>query len=996
MIMHSTSHVRKADVVRLSGHVEELIYGKFKMRSKGKTNDRPTTDASTIDKTINHKPKGFEYLIARFAIDKTIEKVNTSTNPRFDIAMKPPLVTKASVVTLKGNLPYHSRYFDYTLSCIKKWDPLYNQEYYQVLSVVEVKVSSLTLNTWICHWIVCVENDGDVQFLMSTVSKYTGRPMFNATNIPKPSRPNKLMEVDVNKFPDHPFSSVMYPKSEHYNWMQGKPLYALIPRDADVVTSDTLASVYVDRILKTAADPNASWKLMTKAGRRSIFPHFKHKPSLSWHVVPPDAVTPVIEGEDEREGAFRTETSIPTFVVSEKYARSLSVYKKMKKRYRNRLCSTSFILNQFLTPGGGESDMTTLFKTVLCDEMQLLVHETTYGGQEMFTFKRDFDVQTKIIDFYKRLWARERDVPELNDDYRMDKRLSTDQRRALNSVKTLPMVNVIAPPGRGKSFLIAEIAKKYENVAVVTHVASLAAKLREKVPSVITICSSIAKNDYDERKRLLEATGDEEEDEENGRIVGCLFGHVEVLVVDEAEDVENIQMEKLYAVFKNVSRVVHVYDPQQILPIGPGNLALNLQEVMRGTPHNVVLTEAFRFGWPGIESNVARNDELLLKRKVNEMISHSFPLKIPVENVVYDPLDTMPADDRKDLVFLLPVDNRDVDGVVGLKSNLIILDKTIEGFFSTEHSLTCISLTNRFKDTINAFVEKKRNPKGHLFYALQRITIVGENYERKRLDRLDVAKIARQKREERIRKQKRREQGLPDVVEESGVIEDENGVADESAFLFSHAVKNGESYIVACIKDYSVVTKTWVEGSETLGTFVSDVEGYDKANLRRCLITATGEIICVHPDYVPHEKIKPGWAITVDRAKGLEYDNVLFTFDATRDRLFPINHLHVALTRARCVTYVMNTKEAFRKLAMTPTKQRFDLMEWRLSRWFDTVRKPNDDNVVVVDAIPVLDVRTRRTLQDKRTRSTTEKDATETNHHVLYQQKRAKHGNNVP
>jgi hypothetical protein len=987
-----TSHFRKTDVVRIFGYIEELIFGKFKQKlqrrqqqQQQQQQQQSSEKAITTYKntSINRHPKGFEYVIARFKIEKTIEEVGTRTTPRFNIRMTPPVAKKSETVLIKGNLPYHSRYFDYALSCVKKWDPRYNQEYYQILSVVEVKLSSVKLSPWICQWIACTENEGTVQFFISTMGKYTGKPIFDVNKIPKPPKNSKQIGLDVSKFPDHVFSSTMYPKSEFYKWICGEPLLTLIPRDAHAVLSDLASTFYVEKILTIAANPNESWKLMTKKGRKSIYSKLKHKPSVRWHVVAPNAVLPLIEKEEEKEENLKSGFSAPLFLISEKHSDSLNFYRRAKNRYRTRLCSTSFMIDRFSIENKDESDSDSKssISSVLCDEMQLLVREKAFGGQEMFTFKKDFDVQSKIVDFYKILWTRWNDFPVTNEFYQMDARLSEDQKRALNSVSTVPMINVIALPGRGKSFLIAEIGKKYKNVAVVTHIASLAAQLREKVPQVITICSSIAKNKYDERKRLMELSEiedesdvfdeGEEEKEKNDKKkkVDSLFAHIEVLIVDEAEDVENVQMNKLYSVFKNVSRLVHVYDPEQILPIGPGNLALDLQNVMRGTVHNVILQQPFRFGHPGITSNVVRNDEMLLKKNVKEMIFHSFLLKSPPERTIVDPLDTMSANDRKDLVFLVPLSNEQIDGPVKLKDNLIALDRAIQGFFSADHSITCISLTNKFKDVINAYIEKKRNPKGNLFYAFQRITVIDNNFEKKRLDRVDPTTIAIRKKEEEKKKKKKKKE---EKNVERDFFSNDARNEDPSDCWFSHGVKNGESYTISHIKDYSVVAKSWVENSVRTEASISDVENYDKANLRRCLITTNGRIICVHPDYVPHEKIKPGWAITVDKAKGLEYDNVLLTFDAQKDGVFPINHFHVALTRAKQVTYVMNTVEAFRKLVMSPNKQRFDLMEWRLSRWFDTVKHRSCVVPAVTNSSVVAESRRKEKSGFKRKRSFTE------------------------
>lgn len=942
MYTNNTTFTRKNDVIRLSGHVEELIFGKFITKHQRLPPPSPSSSVES-DSIVSGTPTvlpqtrhsgGFEFAIARFKVDNQITIANTNTKPGFKVPLtnRSPVVEGGSMILLKGNLPYHSCYFDYVLTCVNQWDNTYHQEYYRVLSIVEVKLSSPKLSLWTCRWIICVENKMNIQTFIRIAGKYTGKPIFDASKIVKPSKTSKLPELVVTKFPNHEFSSTLYPNSEFYKWICGGPLLTLIPRDAHSILSHEFSTLYVDRILRTASDPTISWKLMTKRGRKGICKNLKHKPSIIWHVVDSNTISPLTKREEETIQKIENErdsSSSPPFVVTQRYDSILNLYRKMKHQHRKRACSTSFILPQSIS-----DDMTVNrdIDELLCKEMRLLTKEIV-DGQWVFTFTSDYEIQTKIIDFYKRLWTRWDDFPVLDDHYVMDRRLTDEQQRALNSVREQPMVNIIALPGRGKSFLIAEIGKKYKNVAVVTHVASLAAQLRIKVPQVITICSSIAKSKYDEKKRKLERGKDSIEESSSSSSLDreekndSLFGDIEVLVIDEAEDVENAQMIKLYSVFKHIKRIVHVFDPKQILPIGPGNLALDLASVMRKTRYNILLTHAFRFGSPGIISNSSHNDEKLLKRLPEEMIYHIFPLTYPVVKTIKDPFEMMLPNDRKDLVFVTPINNDDICDLKNLGRNIKVLDETITNFFSSEHSLICISLTNKYKDTINDFIENKKNPRGNIFYASQRITIVDNNFEQKRLDIINVDKrsFTIQNRQESIEQQKKDE-----------AVEITISILMHTP-ICSHGVKNGESFIVKCIRDYNAITRQWVKGSKRNEVSLQEIRDYDKANLRRCIITTTDLVICIHPDFIPYSKVKPGWAITVDKAKGLEYENVLLTFDALKDKIFSINHLHVALTRAKRVTYILNTTESFRKLVKSPqTMQRFDLMEWRLTKWFKT------------------------------------------------------------
>jgi hypothetical protein len=360
----------------------------------------------------------------------------------------------------------------------------------------------------------------------------------------------------------------------------------------------------------------------------------------------------------------------------------------------------------------------------------------------------------------------------------------------------------------------------------------------------------------------------------------------QILIIDEFEDNDDRTALRAFTkICPDLVRLVLVFDPMQIAPIAPGcRMAIEFAKAFAETPHVFVLKDQFRFS----SDEVARNDEMLLKGKFSKIVHGP---KRHLEFV------------SKSLV---------VDSLVKLKT---VLTETAADFCAEEKGdFQYIALTNAYKDAINEHVEGLKNPRKFAFYSGQRIAISDGNYKKKTL--------------------------VPWTATSSKNLQSESAAAIKKIktareTYFSDACNNGETYVVDRFADFDAEDLKWIESSKRTSLTLFEATRYDYLKRRRCLFTRCGKILCIHPEYVPFANVHPGWAITVNKAKGLEYDRVAFAFDAKADPpRFGIHHVHVALTRGKKETKVLNTPEALFFLSKRMEPKKAGTVRNKLKEWY--------------------------------------------------------------
>lgn len=875
-----STRVRSNDLIRLRGVISKVLFA-------SETSNYVIAQFVVMESLINAK----QYLTTGkvqsvVSAPRSIARVDTMKRavkePQKAIVKAKHVIVEPKVVLIKGVVAAKQNYFFHDLSVVSKWDDVRGQSYYYVIESVSTRRIWDILVFSVCETILMKENNMSFNEFQRIMEQYFQTRFSELAS----SKKNKV-SLDPFKLPQgDPFVEKWYARSEFCAWDFEKKLRDLIPGGIAVMKREEgtlpLSSFAISKqkedIVAMAKDPSQSWILTSRSASKKHFTDVKFSP-----VSPKNKL----------------------LNLSPLHARALKTYFGYYGRYRSRAGSTSFIPLQ--------SDGEDVFQ-VLCKEMNLLVEEHV-ETQLVYTFKKDYDNQVAIVNFYRDLFERalRSDGPSENPDYVPNESLTTEQASAVAAVKMRPFLNVVGLPGRGKSYVIFEICKRYLDVAVVTHVASLAADLRKKTPNAITIHSVITKNKF--CKALVKET----------------YANVKILVIDEFEDIPDDLARKLFSnVFPNLVRIVHVFDPKQIGPISPGGLAIDFLKVTMNSPYTHVLKKQFRFeGDETGTSNVLFNDEQILKGSYGEMKYDVVYLEEANENSV--------EGDAKDLIFLYSKagekdsekqEDVEIHDVAQLKNALNSL-KTRKCIFNDALDSTnfqCIAATNKYKDVVNTFVESIKNPKGYAFYKNQSITVVDGKFKSKSLGRVKKTNNNNNNKNKSSLPNRRKSKKSTEKTEEDLTKKD----------IFGSEFNNGESYSVSHCIDFNVNEMCWIESSRRDYVTLQEIQYYDRANLRRCLITTTGAILCVHPDFVPFSNIKPGWAVTVDKAKGVGYENVLLVFDSKKDKsFFDLNHVHVALTRARKRTYVLNTPEALFNLCKAPKRKKILLFRMRLKKWYD-------------------------------------------------------------
>lgn len=621
----------------------------------------------------------------------------------------------------------------------------------------------------------------------------------------------------------------------------------------------------------------------------------------------------------------------------------------------------------------------------LCDMKHYFVKER-YGGKFVYTFKKDYDIQNCIVDFYRTLnqrALRHGGCPEKKCKYRQNKALSQEQVSILESLDdpTISFLNIIGLPGRGKSFVITEICKKYKNVAVCTHVASLASKLKNNIDNACGMDAVTVQTIHNAITCSIHGLYKSDE--------------IEILIIDEFEDVSSSLAAKLFNtpdLYPNIIRIVQVFDPAQIRPISRGQPAIDLLKMTLNTKYTCALRTPFRFEtndetdeYDQSLCNVEHNDKMLLTNKqsnlgllrydmielknIEDLLTYNketflFPVKKHgAKGVEEEEIDDKLIEHRplKDLVFIYEEKEAfsgNLESKAILKKYLnqlrcIMWGQSVEDYNVGTSSINvqCIALTHAFKNEVNTFVESLYNPNPKLikFYAGQHITIIENNYKRKPLTlacdnhELNVTSESFEESEHISKgrgKGTGRERGRGRGRGKASA-RTKGDQSDKHTTVYSDRCNNGDTYIIQEFKTYSLTLSRWMDGEKfntsTLPIKKTTTSYYSKETTQRiCIITTTGKIICVHPDFVKVEDIIPAWCITVDRSKGLEFDNVMVVTNPDIDSgCFGLNHIHVALTRAKKRTYVLGTPTVISTFAKSRRKERICFLKARLAKLFN-------------------------------------------------------------
>ncbi len=728
---HQAARMRytpKEKKVEIYGWIYDVLYGKFSTNTK-------TTKMGT-------------YAIVEFRILKsTIEGLRPKSR-----------------VIVKGDFPYQSCYFKYRLSCLPVWNEKETRWDYELHDIIKIERDAV-MTARALEWIAVRELKAQ-RSLFDTILDDL---------IPGIPRGRIMPKTPVNMATQkshHWFWEKSYPATEWYRWSHDKMLSNLFPGGTNTLFNDVYSSIVVPAIVNLTKDENESWRLCFKQTCRTIAPYMK---DFSHRV------------SKENRGSL---------AMKPEYANAIDFYFDCIRIHRKKKRSTSFRVTR-------ADDIVKA--DILCNPMGMLVKEKIY--EEIFyTFKKDYDVQCELISIYNAIWSNE--VDKINQqqnernhrsssssssstvtsfkrnnaqvvvkrDYVPTSTLTADQTSAIDAVSKKPILNVVGLPGRGKSIVIREIFKKYENVFVVTRMASMAAELKESfgiaTDKVTTTESAICRYDNDVYKKEL--------------------ADVRILVIDEYEDLDDKSILRLLkGPFSNIVRIVHVFDPEQIRPMKPGSMAQDFlfatddtkpkhRSGFKKNPDILQLVHSLTTPWR-FQSAFARktdeNDRAIIDKKWENVDCKRFDLndinntrrdwdiekelkfsrcgyptfsfsssaviadkgdggdgggndEIGTQNTLRRIMTSMNAIGIFDDVetFGSPADKKAVVPAAGAADTATATNSQSTILHIKRADIQCIALRKKSVSTLNAFFEKKYNPNGYAFYSGQRVIVDGTNF----------------------------------------------------------------------------------------------------------------------------------------------------------------------------------------------------------------------------------------------------------------------------
>lgn len=259
----------------------------------------------------------------------------------------------------------------------------------------------------------------------------------------------------------------------------------------------------------------------------------------------------------------------------------------------------------------------------------------------------------------------------------------------------------------GKTKVIEVLAARYEGVvAVQTFVGTMAIALQER---------GIAVAETLHRALHRRAKGTKEQ-----------YDQVRVLIWDEASNIDLALAAQTLARFPNLLRLVLVLDPEQIAPMGRGQLAMDLVKFFAGNCCTLAVT--MRVDDNPESQKITSNDRAFMSRRVDDMQWTELP--------------SVPAPGSAPLgpgVYHVDYSNE-----TELRR---LIRTTVQTWCPTRQGRMFLTLTNAERKLINETVDQELTQKNvPLFFQGQQITIVGRNYPRKGIDATVAAMQKKKKR----------------------------------------------------------------------------------------------------------------------------------------------------------------------------------------------------------------------------------------------------------
>ncbi len=607
---------------------------------------------------------------------------------------------------------------------------------------------------------------------------------------------------------------------------------------------------------------------------------------------------------------------------------------KIEKHYNNNQEKKEFIIN-LIDNNQLEVSFADIL-SLLIDEIGVVFKYKITSEDEIFTLEKDYFFDQIIYNtfnkiFKKHYFLKGKKKIKINRKYNEEeeKGLNDLQKKCIQQVAKLPILNVIGLPGIGKTKVIECLYKKYKHTKVVSFCASMVCSLKERgITNAETIHSVITRRDLALKKTFgyLSTTDyerffmnsnisvsnksdrdDDDDDNNNYFIDTFLFdlSKIEILIIDEATNIHNELMAKLFQCFHRLSKIVFVYDPEQISPIKQGELAIQLKTNLNKR-YIIELKKQYRFDNSNEKSVLLSNDRKILSYDFDHLKYQTF--KLNNENCKKEGLfNNSPSG----WYFINYNDYciKNLSWKKSIETEFFYFIKAAPYFMVPETS-KILCLTNNVRRLINKFLEKRKNPNYQKikFYKGQPITAT-KNFKEQHI----VIKQPPLKKKEKPKK---------------------------NIILISHKISNGEIYIFDYYQDFDVKTRKWVpivnhQDDNNNNNFLLKDEIYPKdyTRYKRFIYTKCGKQLCLNQNYIPHEYIQTAWAITVNKSQGREYENICFILPKSNEYIhddFNIKHAHVALTRAKKRVFILGNIDLLKHLCTNPMNERFNTIGYRI------------------------------------------------------------------
>lgn len=542
------------------------------------------------------------------------------------------------------------------------------------------------------------------------------------------------------------------------------------------------------------------------------------------------------------------------------------------------------------------------------------------GGRAVYALAGHAATRTQLCAQLERLEARERAQPYALPPATPAAQaalgaLCGEQQRAVRMTTQHALSALTGGPGCGKTRVIEAVVQRYAGrpIAVRTLTGSMAAALRERgVAGAATLHRALHRL----QQQAAWPGGQPPADAPPGAADALAEAAVEVLVVDEASNVPEKLLARLLAAYPALRRVLLVFDPDQIPPIGPGQPAVDLLEALPPGRHTR-LTENHRTAADA--RTLIANDRALLQRRFGAL-----------RMAVLQPAGTAWAVPSPEARAKLAATGSGVVEVPDLARAAVLqraLTWTLEQLVLPETGHATLSaaalarvqiivLTNELRHAVNAHVERLVAPPGRpRLYPGKRLTITHRNYARQAFSEV-----------------RGEPPGRAPATPRRG-----------SGGLVSEEVSNGEQFVFAAWTDYDVRRHRWGELRTRLG---GSQPLQPPAHTLRVLRMACGrELVLCGPHAggehnqrgVAAAHIETAWAITVDKAQGREEDIVVPILPPPAavpggprrpryPQCFRRNHGHVALSRAKRRYIQLGARAHLHELARRAPRPRLTLL----------------------------------------------------------------------